>query len=407
MTPTPPHIHWAGQHQGNDGQPDRDREGDDTDVFVDDDPQATRRIPSRSPRSIPQATGYPPSTGAEDFTLAAIPLPVLQNKDTLRKHLPLQNETSVNSPHGMREDEAVGLDDDITDTVGAIAIDCLGNIAAGSSSGGIGMKHRGRIGPAALVGVGTAVIPIEEDDPQRTSVATVTSGTGEHMATTMAASTCANRLYTSTKKGKRGGSESTDDDSAVKSFVEKDFMGHPSVKNSYSAGGIGVLGAKKTNDGIWLYFAHNTDSFHLPRYLLTEQAMASMSSEESKPRSVMSRSKESNRVVSGGRSIKYHRVPTWPAGHHSTWPGNTEILPSPEQPAKRQKRTRGAPSGLPPSFDCNSDGQEPNESYKVVYKTKMREVYGFKASIADEVAGIELRSWSSATSGPSDRGLGG
>lgn len=117
-------------------------------------------------------------------------------------------------------------EDDITDTVGAIAIDCYGNIAAGSSSGGIGMKHSGRVGPAALVGIGTAIIPIEPEDPEKTSVATITSGTGEHMATTMAAQSCANRIYASEKKGKQGGSESTDDDSAIKSFVEKDFMGN-------------------------------------------------------------------------------------------------------------------------------------------------------------------------------------
>src|SRR5690606_15658452 len=43
----------------------------------------------------------------------------------------------------------------IVDTVGAVAIDQYGNIAAGSSSGGISMKHAGRVGPAALVGVGT------------------------------------------------------------------------------------------------------------------------------------------------------------------------------------------------------------------------------------------------------------
>ena len=116
-------------------------------------------------------------------------------------------------------------DDKITDTVGAIAVDCLGNIAAGSSSGGIGMKHRGRLGPAALVNVGTAVIPIEANDPKKTSVATVTSGTGEHMATTFAASLCASRIYTSTRRTKDGGLEPIDDDGAIRAFVERDFMG--------------------------------------------------------------------------------------------------------------------------------------------------------------------------------------
>lgn len=85
-------------------------------------------------------------------------------------------------------------DDIITDTVGAIAIDMYGHIAAGSSSGGIGMKHRGRVGPAALVGVGSAVIPADVGDEDGISVAAVTSGTGEHMATTMASQKCAERL---------------------------------------------------------------------------------------------------------------------------------------------------------------------------------------------------------------------
>lgn len=115
-------------------------------------------------------------------------------------------------------------DDEITDTVGAVAIDCYGNVACGASSGGIGMKYRGRIGPAALVGVGTAVIPVEAGDKSRTCVATVTSGTGEHMATTMAATVCAERVYHGKRKSKNG-FEDTDDDTAVRSMIEDDFMG--------------------------------------------------------------------------------------------------------------------------------------------------------------------------------------
>lgn len=122
--------------------------------------------------------------------------------------------------------DVVSREDNITDTVGAIAIDCLGNISAGSSSGGIGMKHRGRVGPAALVGIGTAVVPIEPKDETKLCVATVTSGTGEHMATTMAAGSCANRLYSTTYRALDGGTQAADDDDeAIRSFVEKDFMG--------------------------------------------------------------------------------------------------------------------------------------------------------------------------------------
>lgn len=115
--------------------------------------------------------------------------------------------------------------DNITDTVGAIAIDCHGNIAAGSSSGGIGMKHCGRTGPAALVGVGTSVIPIDPDDSEKTCVATVTSGTGEHMATTMAARTCADRLYSCVRKGEGGEYEEVPEDEAMETMIQRYFMG--------------------------------------------------------------------------------------------------------------------------------------------------------------------------------------
>ncbi|MCJ1268093.1 hypothetical protein MMC22_007979 [Lobaria immixta] len=224
-------------------------------------------------------------------------------------------------------------DDLITDTVGAIAIDCLGNIAAGSSSGGIGMKHQGRVGPAALVGVGTTVIPIEPKDPKKTCVATVVSGTGEHMATTAAASMCAQRIYSSTRKTKEGHSEPTDDDRAIKSFVEQDFMGHPSVVHSNSTGAIGILGVKKSVDGVWLYFAHNTDTF----------AIASMGSDDLKPQSLMSRNKGDNKVITGGRSIKHWPKHGWSRSSTATWLSNPDKALNPgelyadESPPKAKK----------------------------------------------------------------------
>ncbi|EFR00281.1 threonine aspartase 1 [Nannizzia gypsea CBS 118893] len=191
-------------------------------------------------------------------------------------------------------------EDEITDTVGAIAIDCYGNIAAGSSSGGIGMKHNGRTGPAALVGIGTAVIPVDPEDEMYTSTAAVASGTGEHMTTTMAAQTCAERIYASTKKvpGKPGVYEPTTEDEVIKSMIQTDFMGHPAVKSSHCHAAIGVMTVKKTHDGIIFVFGHNTDSF----------AVASMSSDDVAACCTMSRSPGDRKVAQGGRFIRSRRL---------------------------------------------------------------------------------------------------
>ncbi|KAL0940919.1 threonine aspartase [Colletotrichum truncatum] len=201
------------------------------------------------------------------------------------------------SPRGIKRPlSAADMEEDIiTDTVGAIAIDEQGHIAAGSSSGGIGMKHRGRIGPAALVGIGTAVVPCDPDDPDKVSVATVTSGTGEHMATTMASQRCADRIYGNTRRGPDGKDvEEWDEDAIMESFITNDFMGHPGVKSCNSAGAIGVMTVKKMRTGYYLYFAHNTDSF----------ALASMGGSDKEPVCVMSRLGESAQVTRGARRIR-------------------------------------------------------------------------------------------------------
>lgn len=180
----------------------------------------------------------------------------------------------------------------ITDTMGAIAIDKDGNIAAASSSGGIGMKHMGRTGPAALVGVGTAVIPY--DLGAEKTVAAVTSGTGEHMATTMAAQRCAERLYHGTTQG-RFNRDCPEDDPAriMQDFIEKDFMGHPGVRNQASARAIGVMAVEVTHEGIFMHWGHNTDSF----------ALASFGSRDRAPHLCMSRLPKNAKVNIGARRV--------------------------------------------------------------------------------------------------------
>ena len=220
---------WSSNEPGNDGQSSMKFREDDLgsdESLVDDDPPLFR--PRTTPRPIRRSTssGVLGSLDLSEEGGCQLPGPIIQPPPT-RAATPYSRDPRLSgrSVNIDQIDFNRARQDDITDTVGAIAIDCFGNIAAGSSSGGIGMKHKGRVGPAALVGIGTAVMPFEHDDKERTSVATVTSGTGEHMATTMAAGICANRLYTSTRKTRNGHSESTDDDNAIRSFVERDFMG--------------------------------------------------------------------------------------------------------------------------------------------------------------------------------------
>jgi taspase (threonine aspartase 1) len=156
------------------------------------------------------------------------------------------------------------------------------------------MKHRGRVGPAALVGIGSAIIPADEADDEKISVAAVTSGTGEHMATTMASQKCAERLYHNTRRARGGADIPATEEEAMESFVVADFMGHPGVIHSNSAGAIGVMAVKKTPYGYFLHFAHNTDSF----------ALASMHSNERDSKCVMSRIGDHGNVVQGGRKIR-------------------------------------------------------------------------------------------------------
>ncbi|OJJ70489.1 hypothetical protein ASPBRDRAFT_128684 [Aspergillus brasiliensis CBS 101740] len=254
--------------------------------------QSTKSTPTADPRLGRQFNVITPPAGSH--LSPSISPRVNDGKQTDGARSAAHDSSShAEAPHSV---DAMDIDR-VNDTVGAIAIDSQGNIAAGSSSGGIGMKHRGRIGPAALVGIGTAVIPVDPNDSEAACVATITSGTGEHIATTMAASTCASRIYHSHRKRKEGGFEEVTEEEAMRAVIADDFMGHPGVKGSICNGAIGILSVKKTVDGVFLHFAHNTDSF----------ALASMSSVDKKPVCVMSRNGGGGSIAQGGRACRAKR----------------------------------------------------------------------------------------------------
>jgi taspase (threonine aspartase 1) len=113
----------------------------------------------------------------------------------------------------------------------------------------------------------------------------------------MAAQTSAARLYYCQKKRKDGTFENVSEDEAMNATIATEFMEHPGVKASPCGGAIGILTVKKTKDGIFFYFGHNSDSF----------ALASMSSEDRKPLSVMSRNQGNSTIAQGGRAYRARR----------------------------------------------------------------------------------------------------
>jgi beta-aspartyl-peptidase (threonine type) len=66
-------------------------------------------------------------------------------------------------------------------TVGAVALDCRGNLAAATSTGGMNAKHPGRVGDSALIGAGTYA--------DNASCAVSATGHGEHFIRAVAAHT--------------------------------------------------------------------------------------------------------------------------------------------------------------------------------------------------------------------------
>ncbi|CUS10503.1 unnamed protein product [Tuber aestivum] len=177
-------------------------------------------------------------------------------------------------------------EDLVTDTVGCICVDRWGNVAAGSSSGGIGMKHRGRIGPAALIGVGTWIAR-----EGQSVVAATCSGTGEQMAHTLIASKAVSRIIAM-----------EDEIEGLKNSIEQDFMGSRIVKESVMSSAVGIIAVKIDKDSskgrIKFLYGHTTDSM----------VMAHMTPSMKDPETIMSRNRKNPETCLGGKSIQTSKL---------------------------------------------------------------------------------------------------
>ncbi|ESO02417.1 hypothetical protein HELRODRAFT_188697 [Helobdella robusta] len=98
------------------------------------------------------------------------------------------------------------------DTVGAICVDEDGRIVSAVSSGGIILKHPGRLGQAAMYGCGCWA---ENDENGQCGAAASTSGCGEQLSKTMLAKECVLTLkefIVEKKKNKVNNSNNNNDD---------------------------------------------------------------------------------------------------------------------------------------------------------------------------------------------------
>eukprot|EP01114_Cavostelium_apophysatum_P022072 TRINITY_DN7868_c0_g1_i1.p1 TRINITY_DN7868_c0_g1~~TRINITY_DN7868_c0_g1_i1.p1 ORF type:complete len:293 (-),score=57.64 TRINITY_DN7868_c0_g1_i1:9-887(-) len=137
--------------------------------------------------------------------------------------------------------------DELLDTVGAICVDSDGNVAAGVSSGGISLKHPGRIGETAICGSGCWV---EKSRITKSIAASSTSGAGEEVMKSLLASECAKALLES--------KEGSDLKLLVDDFFRDKFL--LSSEEKRYGGLIGIKMDAGAPDDLDFVYGHTTES---------------------------------------------------------------------------------------------------------------------------------------------------
>ncbi|XP_040906105.1 threonine aspartase 1 [Toxotes jaculatrix] len=129
--------------------------------------------------------GIPPCPSekmATKFSLSAY------KRNKRKMELAEKMDTGLNQTKKRRQSSENENGSGCLDTVGAVVVDLEGNVAAAVSSGGLAMKHSGRVGQAAHYGCGCWAENACNMNPYSTAVST--SGCGEHLIRTMLAREC-------------------------------------------------------------------------------------------------------------------------------------------------------------------------------------------------------------------------
>ncbi|XP_020388636.1 threonine aspartase 1 isoform X2 [Rhincodon typus] len=165
---------------------------------------------------------YPPDMMATKFSLSAF------RKNRRKLELAEKVETEMIQTKKRREVSENTNDTASLDTVGAVVVDHEGNVAAAVSSGGLAMKHPGRVGQAAVYGCGCWAE--NTSGPNVYSTAVSTSGCGEHLVRTMLARECSVAL------------QAEDAHQALLETMQKKFIRSPFLAHEDSVlGGVIVL----------------------------------------------------------------------------------------------------------------------------------------------------------------------
>ncbi|KAF9219618.1 N-terminal nucleophile aminohydrolase [Gyrodon lividus] len=135
--------------------------------------------------------------------------------------------------------------DVMQDTVGAVAWDAAGNLAAGVSSGGLLLKYSGRIGEAATYGAGCWA---EQSPDGQSGLACSISGAGEHIMRAGLARTIADVLRPTEGSG-QGDAEVDVHDLLTKTLLERFHIPIQTRGEAHPNAGVLLMTKEAQEDG--------------------------------------------------------------------------------------------------------------------------------------------------------------